>query len=159
MATHSSVLAWMIPGMVEPGGLPSMGSHRVGHDRSDLAAEKVALSCPSLCDPMDYTVHGILQARIVEWVAFPFPRGSSQPRNWTQVSCNAGRFFTSWATREAQYSPIFRLCTFLFLAEWLFKIKDMKLASPDQRNNTIVKLLQIDIAKCWQWTLEGAESP
>ena len=36
MATHSSVLAWRIPGMVEPGGLPSMGSHRVGHDRSDL---------------------------------------------------------------------------------------------------------------------------
>ena len=38
MATHSSVLAWRIPGMVEPGGLPSMGLHRVGHDRSDLAA-------------------------------------------------------------------------------------------------------------------------
>ena len=38
MATHSSVLAWRIPGMREPGGLPSMGSHRVGHDRSDLAA-------------------------------------------------------------------------------------------------------------------------
>ena len=38
MATHSSVLAWRIPGMGEPGGLPSMGSHRVGHDRSDLAA-------------------------------------------------------------------------------------------------------------------------
>jgi len=40
MATRSSVLAWRIPGMVEPGGLPSMGSHRVGHDRSDLAAAK-----------------------------------------------------------------------------------------------------------------------
>ena len=38
MATHSSVLAWRIPGMGEPGGLPSMGSHRIGHDRSDLAA-------------------------------------------------------------------------------------------------------------------------
>ena len=38
MATHSSVLAWRIPGMAEPGGLPSMGSHRVGHDLSDLAA-------------------------------------------------------------------------------------------------------------------------
>ena len=37
MATHSSVIAWRIPGMGEPGGLPSMGSHRVGHDRSDLA--------------------------------------------------------------------------------------------------------------------------
>ena len=38
MATHSSVLAWRVPGTAEPGGLPSMGSHRVGHDRSDLAA-------------------------------------------------------------------------------------------------------------------------
>ena len=42
MATHSSVLAWRIPGTVEPGGLPSMGSHRVGHDWSDLAAAAVA---------------------------------------------------------------------------------------------------------------------
>ena len=59
-------------------------------------------SCPTFCDHMDYTVHGILQARILEWVAFPFSRGSSQSRHWTQVSCIAGRFFTSWATREAQ---------------------------------------------------------
>ena len=49
---------------------------------------------------MYYTVHGILQARILEWVAFPFSRGSSQPRDQTRVSCIAGRFFTSWATRE-----------------------------------------------------------
>ena len=40
--------------------------------------------------------------RILEWIAYPFPRGSSQPRNWTGVSCTAGRFFTSWATRKAQ---------------------------------------------------------
>ena len=51
---------------------------------------------------MDYTVHGILQARVLEWIAFPFSRGSSQPRDLTQVSCTAGRFFTSWDTREAQ---------------------------------------------------------
>ena len=42
---------------------------------------KVAQSCPTLCNPMDYTVHGILQARVLEWVAFPFSRGSSQPRS------------------------------------------------------------------------------
>ena len=42
---------------------------------------KVAQSCPTLCNPMDYTVHGILQARILEWVTFPFSRGSSQPRD------------------------------------------------------------------------------
>ena len=49
-----------------------------------------------------WTLHGILQARILEWVAFPFSRGSSQPLDRTQVSCIAGRFFTNWATREAQ---------------------------------------------------------
>ena len=48
-------------------------------------------------------VHGILQPRILEWVAFPFSRGSSQPRDWTQVSHGAGRFSTSWATREAHW--------------------------------------------------------
>ena len=52
--------------------------------------------------PMDYTVHGILQARILEWVAFPSSGESSQPRDRTQVPCIAGRFFISWATREAQ---------------------------------------------------------
>ena len=62
---------------------------------------KVTQSCPTLWGPMDYTVQGILQARILEWVAFPFSRGSSQPRDQTQVSCTAGGLFTSWATREA----------------------------------------------------------
>ena len=55
---------------------------------------QVSQSCPTLCDPMDYTAHGILQARILEWGAFPF-KGSSQPTDQTQVSHNAGRFFTS----------------------------------------------------------------
>ena len=62
---------------------------------------KVSQSCPTLCDPMDYTVHGILQARI-EWVAFSFSKGSSQLRDRTQFSRIAGRFFTRWAKREAQ---------------------------------------------------------
>ena len=53
---------------------------------------------------MDYTVHGTLQARILEWVAIPFSRASSQPRDRSQVSCIAGGFFTSWATREARGS-------------------------------------------------------
>ena len=56
---------------------------------------QVTQSCLTLCDPMDYTVHGILQARILEWLAFPFSRGSSQPRDQTQVSLIAGGFFTS----------------------------------------------------------------
>ena len=57
---------------------------------------------PLLCDCMDYIFDGILQARILEWVTFPFSGGSSQPRDRIQVSRIAGRFFTSWATREAQ---------------------------------------------------------
>ena len=61
---------------------------------------KVTQLCLTLCDPMNYIVHGILQARILEWVAFPFSRVSSQPKDQTQVSHIAGRFFTSWATRE-----------------------------------------------------------
>ena len=63
---------------------------------------KVAQSCLTLCNPMDCTVHGILQGRILEWVAFPFSRGSSQSKDRTQVSHIEGRFFTSQATREAQ---------------------------------------------------------
>ena len=57
--------------------------------------------CLTLHDPMDYKIHGILQARILEWIAVPFSKGSSQPRDRTQVSCIAGGFFTTWATREA----------------------------------------------------------
>ena len=56
---------------------------------------------PTLCNPMDYAIHGILQARILEWVSFPLSRGSSQPRDQTQVSRIASGFFIGWATREA----------------------------------------------------------
>ena len=52
---------------------------------------------------MDYTVQGILQERILKWVAIPFSRGSSQPKDQTQVSGIAGRFFTSWSTRGGVY--------------------------------------------------------
>ena len=58
---------------------------------------RVAQSRPTLCYPMGYTVHGILQARILEWVASPFSSRSSQPRNLTGVSGIAGGFFTNWA--------------------------------------------------------------
>ena len=67
---------------------------------------EVAQSCLILCDPMDYslpgfTVHGILQARIPEYVAISFSRGSSWPRDWTRASHTTGRLFTIWAMREA----------------------------------------------------------
>ena len=63
------------------------------------------------CDPMDCSlpsccVHGILQARLLEWVATPFSRGSSRPREQTQISCVVGRFFTIWATREPKNTGV-----------------------------------------------------
>ena len=80
---------------------------------------KVAQSCLTLCNPINYTVHGILQARILEWVAFPFSRGSSQPRDRTQVSHIAGRLFTSWARREAQIAvEIAHKTTGMLMVEW-----------------------------------------
>ena len=67
---------------------------------------RVARSCLTLCDPMDCSlpgssVHGNLQARILEWVVVPSSRGSSHARDWTQVSHTAGGWFTVWAPREA----------------------------------------------------------
>ena len=82
-----------------PGGL--FGSSKQNTINWKVVRVKVTQSCPTLCNPMDYTVHGILQARILEWVACPFSRGSSQSRDRTQVCCIVGRFFTSWTTREA----------------------------------------------------------
>ena len=122
MTIHSSVLAWRIPGTEEPSGLPSMGSHRaaiygvtlsrtrlkrLSSSSSEHLSYKIAItfrlrynskvkvkvsqSCPTLCNPMDC----IVQARILEWVAFPFFRGSSQPRDQTQVSLIESGVFTS----------------------------------------------------------------
>ena len=67
----------------------------------------VTQSCLTLCDTMDCSspgssVRGILQARILEWVAIPSSRGASQPRNQTQISHTVGRFFTIWATKEVR---------------------------------------------------------
>ena len=74
-----------------------------GNPHYSLESEsEVTQSCLSLCDPMDYSlpgfsVHGIFQARVLEWVAISFSRGSSWPRDQTQISCIAGRCFTLWA--------------------------------------------------------------
>ena len=71
-----------------------------------LTCVLVAQSCPTLCDPMDcslpgFSVYGILQARIPEWIAILFSRGTSQPRDPNLVSCIVGRFFTVWATGKS----------------------------------------------------------
>ena len=77
---------------------------------------EVAQSCPTLCDTMDcslagFSLHGILQARVLEWVAISFSRGSSRPRDWTQVSWIPGRRFNLWATREAQWFEVKSVCS------------------------------------------------
>ena len=85
-----------------------------------------SLSCVWLCNPVDGTppgssVLGIFQARILEWVAIPFCRGSFQPRDWTQVSSIAGLFFTVWTTRETpeweyllESFPIYSFCRLFY---------------------------------------------
>ena len=88
-----------------------------------------AQSCLTLCDPMDCnppgsSVYGILQARILEWVAIPFSRGSSWPKDWTQVSCIAGGFFTAEPPGKPQTSKYL----------YLFKIF-IYLAAPSRRCN------------------------
>ena len=87
---------------------------------------EVAQSCPTLCDPMDCnppgsSVHGILQARILEWGAISLSRSSSLPRDWARVSCMAGRRFTVWATSEGPVSS------------WLPCRKDAVSGSPSPR--------------------------
>ena len=90
---------------------------------------KVTQLCLTLCDPMDYTVHGILQARLLEWVAFPFSRGSSWPRNRTGVSCIAGRFSTSWATGKPKNIGVGRLS----LLQGIILIQDSDSGLPSWR--------------------------
>ena len=88
-------------------------------------------SCPTLCGPMDcsppvFSVHVIFQARILEWAAISFSRGSSWPRDWTQVSLIADRFFTVRATREAvslrlslpQLQNVINICTIFVKIQW-----------------------------------------
>ena len=82
---------------------------------------EVTQSCPTLCHPMDYSlpsssIYGIFQARILEWAATAFSRGSSRPRDRTQVSHIVGRGFTIWATTEVQKFDKFIALTYYFLA-------------------------------------------
>ena len=89
---------------------------------------KVAQLCPTLCNPMDCSlpgslVHEILQARVLEWVAPSFSRGSSQLRDQTGVSCIVSRCFTIWATREAQW-----LCRPWYLTDIFLKINSVSLS-------------------------------
>ena len=91
---------------------------------------KVAWSCPTLCNPMDYTVHGILQARILEWIAVPFSKGIFQPRGWTQVSYIAGGFLPAESPEKPKNTGMGSLS----LLQWIF---------PTQESNW-------GLLHCWQ---------
>ena len=84
----------------------SLWGFKTGRGSTMELKMKVTQSCPTLCHPTDYAVHGILQARILEWVAFPFSSESSHPRNQTGVSCIAGGFSINWAIREASMAMV-----------------------------------------------------
>ena len=105
MATYSSILAWRIPWTEKPGGLLTV--HRVAKSWTRLKqfSRQAGISVvsdslqPVDCSPPSSSAHGILQARILEWVAISFSRGSSRPRDRTQVSHIAGRHFNLCTTR------------------------------------------------------------
>ena len=111
----------------------------------------VAELCPTLCHPMGCSspgssIHGIFQARILEWVAIAFSRGSSQPRDETWVSCTAGRFFTNWATREAPYKSTI-LMKFQSTSYWaIFFLKHNKVSLKFTWKNKPSALNKI----CWK---------
>ena len=105
--THSSILSWKIPLIEKSGALQSVGLDMTEcthtHNKSE---NEITQSCLTLWDPMECSlqgssVHGIFQARLLEWVAISFSRRSSQPRDQTLFSHIASRCFTIWATREA----------------------------------------------------------
>ena len=106
LATEQQQVSW--PWWASPLSIssPSQGSCY------SLIRRGLALkSSPDSCNPIDWSlpgssIHRIFQARILEWGAISFSRGSSWPRDWTQVSCTAGRFFTNWATGQGSHLPI-----------------------------------------------------
>ena len=106
---------------------------------------KVAQLCLTLCDPMDCnlpgsSVHGILQAGMLEWVVMSFSRGSSQPRDQTWVSSTAGRFFTYWATRDSKVT-----CCVESPQIWLVLTYDLK----EQRCQ--LKFWMFSVDQRWWW--------
>ena len=133
----------------------------------------VAQSCPTLCNPKDCSppgssVHGILQARILEWVAIPFSRGSSSSRDWTQVSCIAGRFFTIytavqilwareskvlWVNFRVPFKSIFH---HIFARENATKAASMMLLILNYQNFHLLHMASL-ISRTWQekaaWTM------
>ena len=92
----------------------------------------LTLRNPMDCSPLDSSIHGIFQARVLMWIAISFSRGSSWPRDQTRVSCIAGRHFTIWATREALSMEHLDICLFLMPSNCLLNYSciSIKIAIP-----------------------------
>ena len=95
---------------------------------------KVTQSCPTLCDPVDYTVHGILQARILERVAFPFSRGSSEPRF---PALQAGSLSTELSGKPSEYSGLIS-----FSIDWFDLLAVQETLSLLQHHSSKASILQ-----------------
>ena len=111
------------PGIKSSSPVVQADSLPLNHQESPNVSNevKVAQSCPTLCDPMDFTVHGILQTRRLEWVAFPFSRGYSPPRDWTQVSSIARDSLSA----ETQGKPENTGVDSLFLLQRIFLTQEL----------------------------------
>ena len=115
--------------------------------------------CPTLCNPVDCSppgsfVCGILQARILEWVAISFSRASSRHRDRTQVFCIAGRRFNLWATREALIPTIFKF--FYTNLGSILKSRDITLPTKVRLVKAIV--FPVVMYGCESWTIKKAEN-
>ena len=108
-----------------PGKNTGVGCHFLLQCMKGKSESEVAQLCPTLCDPMDCSplgssVHGILQARTLEWVALPFSRDSCWPRYWTGASCVADGFYTDWVTRNVLWQfcqIVIHFCFILVVTE------------------------------------------
>ena len=101
------------------------------------------------CSLPGSSVHGILQARILEWVVIFFSRGSSQPRDQIQVSCIAGRFFTIWAPREAHFINWSKFGGAQILDGSQPDLNQLKATLVDRR----VLVLRCTVPQGWRWLL------
>ena len=114
-------------------------------------------TCQTVCDPMNYTVHGILQTRILEWVAFPFSRRSSKPRDQTQVSPIACRFYLSH-----QGSPIIKYAWCLLFGRKAMTnldsiIKSRDITLPTKAHLVKAMVFPVVMYGYESWTIKKAE--